>query len=161
MRPDGFLHLRTIGVRSVAKYRFVIEHVETQPTEARLLEFGCSRGYLTSYLILSGRDILAADSSTEAIETAKAYFGPHFVLADSPRIVASGPYDLIYHVGTIGCVADPIAFTRCLLRLLKPRGRLVFNAPQAAMFEAADDDVYGTGRITEMGTFFRCASGAA
>ena len=112
-----------------AKYRFVIEHVETQPTKARLLEVGCSRGYLTSYLILSGRDILAADASAEAIETAKAYFGPHFVLADSPLIAASAPYDLIFHVGTIGCVADPIAFTRCLLRLLKPGGRLVFNAP--------------------------------
>ena len=112
-----------------AKYRFIIEQVDALPEDARLLEVGCSRGYLTSYFILSGRDVLAADASAEAIETAKSYFGPHFVLADLPLIAASAPYDCIYHVGTIGCVADPVAFTRHLLLLLKPGGRLLFNAP--------------------------------
>jgi hypothetical protein len=36
---------------------------------------------------------------------------------------------VIFHVGTIGCVADPIGTTKKLLSLLKPGGRLLFNAP--------------------------------
>ena len=46
----------------------------------------------------------------------------------------SPPYDVIYHVGLIGCVADPIAFTRRLLAMLKPGGTLLFNAPNRDAF---------------------------
>jgi len=126
---DGNLNGLRELLSTFAKYRFVIEHIETMHADSRLLEVGCSRGYLTSHFILSGKKILAVDSSADAIETAKAYFGPHFALAGSPLVAASAPYDLIYHVGTIGCVADPVAFTRHLLLLLKPGGRLLFNAP--------------------------------
>ena len=44
-------------------------------------------------------------------------------------IEARAPYDVIFHVGTIGCVADPVGMTRQWLDLLKPGGRLLFNAP--------------------------------
>jgi len=41
----------------------------------------------------------------------------------------SSGYDVIYHVGVIGCVADPIGLTTELLRMLRPGGKLLFNAP--------------------------------
>ena len=115
-----------------SKYRFVIEAIDAMPSDARLLEIGSSRGYLTSCFILDGRDVLGVDVSTEAVAEAKALFGEHFAVAGEPRIAKSGPYDLVYHVGLIGCVGDPVGMTRDLLALLKPGGKLIFNAPNSA-----------------------------
>jgi trans-aconitate methyltransferase len=105
------------------KYRYVIEHVTRESKSSHLLEVGCSRGYLTSYFILEGRNILGVDASSDAVEDARAAFGDHFALADSLTFVQRGTQDLVYHVGTIGCVDDPLGLTRRLLATLKPGGR--------------------------------------
>jgi SAM-dependent methyltransferase len=114
-----------------AKYKFVIESVEQQPKNIRLLEVGCSRGHLTSYFILAGHQIIGADVSSNAIAAAREAFGDHFISANSTGIYDRAPYDVIYHVGTIGCVADPLSLTTELLKMLKPGGQLLFNAPNA------------------------------
>lgn len=113
------------------KYRFVIDEVEARPGARKLLEVGCSRGYLTSYFILAGYEVYGVDLSSEAVRAANEAFGDHFFLADSERIQKSKPYDVIYHVGTIGCVEDPVGYTRRMLDKLKPGGLLLFNAPNA------------------------------
>lgn len=112
-----------------SKYRFIINEAATEPSNAKMLEVGCSRGYLTSYFILDGKRVLGIDVSSEAIESAQDQFGEHFALADSVDVKLKSPYDVIYHVGMIGCVADPIGFTNQLLSMLRPNGRLLFNAP--------------------------------
>lgn len=116
-------------LRSNSKYAFVIDEIERLPLDSRTLEIGCSRGYLTSCFILQGRDILGVDVSSVAVESARTSFGPHFSLVGDPAITAGAPYDAIYHVGMIGCVSDPVGLTRQMLALLKPGGRLLFNAP--------------------------------
>jgi SAM-dependent methyltransferase len=116
-------------LRQTPKYRFVIDELEHAPRDARLLEIGCSRGYLTSWFILDGRNILGADVSTAALEDAGKNFGERFVHANAQALGAGAPYDFIYHVGMIGCVSDPVKLTRELLALLKPGGILLFNAP--------------------------------
>src|SRR5437868_1308534 len=95
-----------------AKYKFVIESVEPYPRNSRLLEVGCARGFLTSYFILADYDIMGTDISSEAIAGARAAFGNHFALWDSTLSQERAPYDIIYHVGTVGCVADPLGLTR-------------------------------------------------
>ena len=119
-------------LRRWPKYRFVLDAVEREPRSSRILEVGCSRGYLTSHLILDGRNVLGIDVSDEAITAARSAFGDHFALVDSARAMAGRPYDLIYHVGMIGCVSDPIGLTQKLLSLVRPGGRLIFNAPNRA-----------------------------
>jgi SAM-dependent methyltransferase len=114
-----------------AKYKFVIEAAEQHPRSARLLEVGCARGCVTSYFILAGWKIKGADVSPDAVAGARAAFGDRFVMADSKAIEEGAPYDVIYHVGTIGCVSDPLGLTRDLLKLLTPGGQLLFNAPNA------------------------------
>jgi SAM-dependent methyltransferase len=113
------------------KYKFVIDALEGRSRSARLMEVGCGRGCLTSYFILSGCQIIGTDVSVVAISGARTAFGDHFFSADSPVIQNGAPYEAIYHVGTIGCVSDPLRLTRELLRLLKPGGQLLFNAPNA------------------------------
>jgi SAM-dependent methyltransferase len=123
----------TAGLRAklcaASKYKFVLEEVERADRDAKLMEVGCSRGYLTSYFILAGHNVVGTDASPLAIEAARRAFGEHFFVRDSPVVSARVPYDLIYHVGTVGCVKDPIGFTKELLSMLRPGGRLIFNAP--------------------------------
>ena len=118
-----------IALSEASKYRFIINDIDRASAGTRILEIGSSRGHLTSYFILSGRDITGVDVSPEAVRTAKANFGDHFVQVGDPSIEARAPYDVIFHVGTIGCVADPVGMTTKLLDLLKPGGLLLFNAP--------------------------------
>ena len=113
----------------VSKYKFIIEEIDHGPCDARLLELGCSRGYLTSYFILAGYQIIGVDVSESAIKTAKAAFGNHFVLGWRSVYRHRRSVRTIYHVGTIGCVGHPLGFTRRLLDLLKPGGHLLFNSP--------------------------------
>ena len=112
-----------------SKYKFIIDEVKRGPNSARLLEIGCSRGYLTSYFILSGYEVTGVDISDSAVESARRAFGTHFVFEGDRSIEDGAPYDVIYHVGTIGCVRDPLGLTRRLLCLLKPGGCLLFNSP--------------------------------
>jgi SAM-dependent methyltransferase len=112
-----------------SKYRWIIEAIERRRKSDRILEVGCSRGYLTSYFILAGYNILGADLSAEAVNNARSAFGNFFETTNSTLIEQCAPYDAIYHVGMIGCVADPIAMTDRLFDLLKAGGQLLFNAP--------------------------------
>jgi SAM-dependent methyltransferase len=121
------------GLRAVlsegSKYRFVIDEIDREPADARILEIGSSCGHLTSYFILAGRTITGVDISQNAVAVALAAFGDHFAQVGDPLIDAQAPYDVVFHVGTIGCVADPVGMTKRLLDVLKPGGRLLFNAP--------------------------------
>jgi SAM-dependent methyltransferase len=112
-----------------SKYKFIIEGVERGSRNASLLEIGCSRGYLTSYFILAGYNIIGVDVSESALAFARAAFGDYFAMRGDSVVTDRAPYDVIYHVGTIGCVSDPLGLTRQLLSMLKPGGRLLFNSP--------------------------------
>lgn len=112
-----------------SKYQFIIEWVDRAPVDARILEIGCSLGHLASYFILTGRNIVGMDLSPKAIATATAAFGDHFVQSEDPSIKVNAPYDVVFHVGTIGCVSDPLGMTGKFLDLLKSGGSLLFNAP--------------------------------
>lgn len=118
------------------KYKFALDRLQHLGRNARVLEWGCSRGYLTAASLLAGRLALGVDVSSEAVAAARLAFGDHFTLPDSARIESQGPYDAIYHVGLIGCVDDPLGLTRRLCSLLAPGGRLFFNAPNRnALFQ--------------------------
>jgi 2-polyprenyl-3-methyl-5-hydroxy-6-metoxy-1,4-benzoquinol methylase len=128
---EGDLAGLKLELSKARKYRFIIDGIEQLPNTSRLLEIGCARGFLTSFFILAGYDVTGIDVSPEAVTGARVAFGDYFWLADSPSIQDQAPYDAIYHAGTIGCVGDPKGLTSDLLKMLKPGGRLFFNAPNA------------------------------
>ena len=111
------------------KYRFIIDQIVLDP-KTKMLEFGCSLGYLTSYFLMQNMDIVGVDISRTAISQATRLFGPHFQLMDDNFFDQNNnQFDYVFHTGTIGCVEDPIQFTKQTLNLLKPGGKLLFNAP--------------------------------
>lgn len=118
---------------AAAKNRHIINEAKSLNAGAHAMEAGCSLGYLTSWFIAHDIDVIGIDVSQTAIDKATALFGPHFRLITDAAIEKCVPYDFIYHAGTIGCVDDPIGLTRYWLSLLKPGGRLVFNAPNKAL----------------------------
>jgi len=128
IKDNNLKKLKAYLERSPAN-KYVIDHIEKLPKSANILEMGCSKGYLTGYFISIGRKVLGVDISKTAITLAKERFGNYFCTSESPAIIAGAPYDVVYHVGTIGCVEAPHEFTMELLGLLKPGGVLLFNAP--------------------------------
>jgi SAM-dependent methyltransferase len=153
-----FDHCDLVGLcnqlSQIPKYRFIIDQIDSRAPNARILELGCSRGFLTSYFILAGCEIIGADVSQTAIAGARSAFGDHFVMADDPLINAQAPYDIVFHVGTIGCVADPIGMTMRLLNLLKPGGRLLFNAPNRDGLTLRDQLWFESGPPPQIVTLF-------
>ncbi len=121
--------------------RFVIEAVQARqrpgrPEETRVVEIGCSRGYLTAWFIGHGYDIVGIDVAPSAVRSATAAFGPHFDTVDRLDREPAGSFDFAIHTGTIGCVDDPMGLTDRLLSLVRPGGHVVFNAPNATLARA-------------------------
>jgi SAM-dependent methyltransferase len=111
------------------KYRFVIDFIDQRSSITKIAEIGSSKGYLSSYFIATGKKIHGFDISETAVQEANRTFGPHFHVMNEGTLQRLGAYDVIFHVGTIGCVEKPIEMTHRLLSLLKPGGWLIFNAP--------------------------------
>ncbi len=114
---------------SVSKNKFVIDFIDKDQSIAKVAEIGCSRGYLASYFIATKRDTFGFDISETAVKEATRAFGDHFYIMTDEALHAHSPFDAIFHVGTIGCVASPVEMTHKLLSWLKPGGWLLFNAP--------------------------------
>lgn len=117
------------------RVRFIDDALRTLPVPSRILEIGCSRGYLSALLLQRGHQVLGTDVSTTALAAARAAFGDHFCQPGDPRVQQGGAWDAIVHAGTIGCVDQPLLLTRQWLSMLRPGGLLVFNAPNR---EASD-----------------------
>jgi len=122
-----------VGLRKylskMTKFKFIINNIPVREN-VKIAELGCSLGYLSAFFILSGCDIQGLDISETAVKKASSYFGDSFsVLNDEFFAKFSGYFDFVFHLGTIGCVDDPIEFTNKSLRLLKPKGKLLFNSP--------------------------------
>ncbi|OGZ17780.1 MAG: hypothetical protein A2V72_01930 [Candidatus Nealsonbacteria bacterium RBG_13_37_56] len=107
------------------KFKYIIKNIKDKDKNNKILEVGCSYGYLTAYFLLSGFNIIGVDISQEAVRNSINNFGNHF----QTELSGLGKFDIIYHTGTIGCVDDPITFTNKLLAMLNPGGELLFNAP--------------------------------
>lgn len=137
------------------KYKMIIDKLSILPKEAKILEIGCARGFLSSYFILDGRDIIGVDVSADAVSAACADFGNRFYVTGDPRIEARAPYDAVFHVGTIGCVDNPTEMIRSLLGLLRPGGLLVFNAPNVDTCVLTDQAWFSTATPPDLVTLFK------
>jgi SAM-dependent methyltransferase len=106
------------------KYGEVIDFVKQKSKPLSILEIGCSTGFMTAFFRFLGYDAEGIDISNAAIDYATSTFGSFYSLSPSAE-----SYDLIFHLGLIGCVDNPKEFLSNYLRLLKSGGEMVFNAP--------------------------------
>ena len=103
----------------------LFKYIDKQKKEINILEIGCSTGYVTAFLQQKGyTNTLGIDISKTAIDYAKAKFGDFYALqADNKK------YDVIFHIGLIGCVDNPKEFLHFYLNYLQDDGVMFFNAP--------------------------------
>jgi SAM-dependent methyltransferase len=100
---------------------------------ARILEFGCSSGFMLGPLIEAGHECFGIEPSgvfsdhlqRGGMSVARSL--DELPLADSER-----RFDLVMHFFVLEHIAQPRAFLAAQLALLKPSGKIVFEIPNAA-----------------------------
>ncbi len=113
----------------VPKYRYVIENIEKMPLQCKILEVGCSSGYLTAYFNSIGFNATGMDVSSSAIADARSQFGEHYCTLDEWKVFSGPKYEVVVLVGTIGCVEDPVGLLNDLSEQLSESGVILMNAP--------------------------------
>lgn len=114
-------------LRLSSKYSKIFDFVYQNATsESRIVEVGCSTGFITAFLRSRGFNVEGIDISQTSIHLARDYFGEFYHLIDDCKINKA---DIIIHCGMIGCVDDPREFLRHYLNLLTDQGKMYFNAP--------------------------------
>ncbi|CEG13893.1 hypothetical protein MSIBF_A640004 [groundwater metagenome] len=111
--------------KSHYKYEEIINFINSIKNEhIKILEVGCSTGYLTAFLRAKGFNVFGIDISKTAINSATELFGEFYGTKEK-----NIKYDIIFHVGLIGCVDNPKEFLVYYLSLLDKQGVMIFNAP--------------------------------
>lgn len=101
------------------------------PKGGRILEVGCSSGFMLYPLAARGLSCTGVEPSGVFADHVRAQGLPCFDSMDALEEAAPEPFDLIMHYYVLEHVRDPAAFLRRQLALLKPGGRLVFEVPNA------------------------------
>jgi SAM-dependent methyltransferase len=103
----------------------------------RILDVGCFTGELLQILAADGADVYGLELQTEAVQIANQRLPGRVFQADvNGTSFPQDMYDVITMMGLIEHVTDPRAFVRRAAELLKPRGRLVFQTPDAGSVPA-------------------------
>lgn len=123
-------HIRANEPTRARRMRYLAEHL---PAGARVLEVGCSSGFMLHPLVAEGHGCIGIEPS--------GAFGDYLrsrtleVYPDLGALRAARPdarFNLIMHFFVLEHIGAPLAFLREQLSLLAPGGALVFEIPNAA-----------------------------
>lgn len=108
------------------KYAVVIDYINKITNKnKKILEIGCSTGFLTAFLRAKGFNVIGIDISKLAVKSAINFFGNYYSLKEPENYF----FDFIFHTGLIGCVDNPKEFLNYYLEKLTLNGVMLFNAP--------------------------------
>jgi SAM-dependent methyltransferase len=103
------------------------------PSGGRVLEVGCSSGFMLYPLIEAGHACIGVEPSGKFSEFLKQKRVCTFSRVEElARTDRSGMFDLIMHFFVLEHITEPKTFLRQQLDLLKPGGNLVFEIPNVA-----------------------------
>jgi SAM-dependent methyltransferase len=102
----------------------------------RLLDVGCSCGYLIDEALDAGFDAWGVEFSRVAISAASPQARPRIIEGDVNALgdQARDSYDVVTAFDVVEHTLDPIAFLIALRRLLRPDGLLVITTPDTTHF---------------------------
>ena len=98
----------------------------------KVLEIGCGLGAFSKYLVDLGADLTAADFSPEAVRLTAELLHERApaLVADVQRLpFDDGSFDLVVSLDTLEHVPDPNRALAELVRVTRPRGRLIITTP--------------------------------
>jgi 2-polyprenyl-3-methyl-5-hydroxy-6-metoxy-1,4-benzoquinol methylase len=115
----------------------------------RILDLGCSTGWLTAHLAQYG-DVVGIDLSNAAIRTARELH-PNIEFECANFLKSSfvtETFDIVVAVDVMSCVADQRAFIDGIRRVLRPGGYVYIATPNRFVYERRDDVApQGAGQI--------------
>lgn len=115
----------------------------------RILEIGCSSGFMLLPLAEAGHDCTGIEPSGVFSEFVR---NSAVAVYDSlPKLQGSDPnakFDLILHFFVLEHIADPVSFLETQLELLNPGGKIIFEIPNAA------DPLYSIYDVPEFERFY-------
>jgi SAM-dependent methyltransferase len=114
--------MHPINIATNETYQFMLEHIA--PKKLRILEVGCGNGELAKQLQDKGHQIIAIDSSIQAIENAKKMGVVNAIPAQWPDFEAE-PFDLILFTRSLHHMHPLSPALLQAKRLLKSSGLLI------------------------------------
>ena len=113
--------------------------------ELKILEIGCSYGYLTHAMRQMGHDAVGIDIAEQAIRYAVEHFGDHFRVGDlaAYKKNSQDTYDLIVATELIEHIQDPNAFLADCSSMLKDDGAVLLTTPNKD-FAAGNNAIWKT-----------------
>jgi SAM-dependent methyltransferase len=106
----------------------------------RILDLGCSTGWLTAELARYG-DVVGIDISDAAIRSARElYPNIEFHCGDFLKShLANEAFDIVVSVDVMSCIADQRAFIDGIRQVLRPGGYVYIATPNRFVYERRDD----------------------
>jgi len=124
---------RHIAVNEAQRQRRMKHLVGLISPNSRVLEIGCGSGFMLYPLAAEGHECVAIEPSGIFSEYVSGRgircFRAINELLDCGNV--TGGFDLVLHYYVMEHLADPVAFLKSQLGLLKPGGRIVFEVPNA------------------------------
>lgn len=100
---------------------------------SNLLEVGCSSGFMLLHLAEGGHACTGIEPSGVFSEFVKSRgLAVYDSLDQLKSSVPNERFDIILHFFVLEHIADPVAFLKAQLALLKPGGKIIFEIPNAA-----------------------------
>jgi 2-polyprenyl-3-methyl-5-hydroxy-6-metoxy-1,4-benzoquinol methylase len=125
--------------------------------DKRVLDVGCSSGYLARPLVERGCTVVGIESDPEAAEAARAVCED--VLVGDVEVMAlpfeNGSFDVILCGDLIEHLREPEQFLARMRPYLRDRGRLVLSTPNVANWAMRLSLLAGSWRYTERGILDR------
>jgi SAM-dependent methyltransferase len=113
----------------------VLSEIQKPKDEVKILEVGCSLGYLTYSLNQEGYDAIGLDISKNAIDNAISEFGDYYVCDDVLKYSQNNEekYDVIILTEVIEHIKEPIPFLKSLIYMLRREGKLIISTPNRSV----------------------------
>ena len=127
------------------------------PEGARVLDVGCSSGYLSRPLAESGSTVTGLELDPEAAEQARA-FCDQVLVGDVERMdlpFEPASFDAVVCGDLVEHLRDPRAFFARVRPLIKPGGRIVLSTPNVANWAIRLSLLFGRFRYSERGILDR------
>jgi 2-polyprenyl-3-methyl-5-hydroxy-6-metoxy-1,4-benzoquinol methylase len=140
--------------RPLGGHRMLLEMV---PPGGRILDVGCSGGYLAERLLAGGATVVGNEVDPVAAERARSVC-EQVLVGDVETLELPfdpGSFDAIVCADLIEHLRDPGAFLRRIRPLLRPGGRLVLTTPNVANWTIRLQLLLGRWRYTERGILDR------
>jgi 2-polyprenyl-3-methyl-5-hydroxy-6-metoxy-1,4-benzoquinol methylase len=137
--------IESADVRSLQRAE-LIRSLMPLPDHNKVLDLGCGRGLLLSYLSKRGYTVTGCDIAGESITNLKNS-GYDVFLCDIERDPIPGKYDIIICLEVLQQMFDPVAALEKMKQRLTPAGRLIVSLPNEFHIRARMQLLFGKSHL--------------